>query len=47
VAIESVDFRKGIDGLARVCKEELKSDPFSGCLFECPRDCTRFGKEPS
>ena len=33
VAIESVDFRKGIDGLARVCKEELKSDPFSGCLF--------------
>ena len=33
VAIESVDFRKGIDGLARVCKEELKSDPFSGSLF--------------
>jgi transposase len=33
VAVESIDFRKGIDGLARVCKEALKSDPFSGCLF--------------
>jgi transposase len=33
VAVETVDFRKGIDGLARVCKEALKSDPFSGCLF--------------
>jgi transposase len=33
VAVETVDFRNGIDGLARVCKEILKSDPFSGCLF--------------
>jgi transposase len=33
VAVEAVDFRKGIDGLARVCKEGLKGDPFSGCLF--------------
>ena len=33
VAIEPTDFRRGIDGLARVCKEVLKSDPFSGCLF--------------
>jgi transposase len=33
VAVEAVDFRNGIDGLARVCKEVLKSDPFSGCLF--------------
>ena len=33
VAVEPVDFRNGIDGLARVCKEHLKSDPFSGCLF--------------
>ena len=33
VAIEATDFRRGIDGLARVCKEALKSDPFSGCLF--------------
>ena len=33
VAVEAVDFRNGIDGLARVCKEVLKSDPFSGGLF--------------
>ena len=33
VAVETVDFRNGIDGLARVCKEILRSDPFSGCLF--------------
>jgi transposase len=30
VAIEPVDFRCGIDGLARFCKEALGSDPFSG-----------------
>ena len=33
VAVEAVDFRKGIDGLARVCQEQLDGDPFSGCLF--------------
>jgi len=33
VAIEAVDFRKGIDGLARVCRDRLASDPFSGTLF--------------
>lgn len=33
VAIEPCDFRKGIDGLARVCKEVLKQDPFSGWVF--------------
>jgi len=33
VAVEPVDFRKGIDGLARVCKAELSNDPFSGCVF--------------
>ncbi|MGH7410819.1 MAG: IS66 family insertion sequence element accessory protein TnpB [Candidatus Methylomirabilis sp.] len=33
VAVESVDFRKGIDGLARVAKEELSRDPFSGWVF--------------
>lgn len=33
VAVEPVDFRKGIDGLAAVCKRELSSDPFSGCVF--------------
>jgi hypothetical protein len=33
VAIESVDLRKGIDGLAQLCREKLGADPFSGYLF--------------
>lgn len=33
VAVEPADFRKGIDGLTRVAREELKSDPFSGTVF--------------
>ena len=33
VAIESVDGRRGIDSLAQLCRETLRSDPFSGCLF--------------
>jgi transposase len=33
VAIEAVDLRKGIDGLAELCREKLLADPFSGCLF--------------
>ena len=32
-AIELVDFRKGIDGLCRLCRKELHSDPFSGAIF--------------
>jgi transposase len=33
VAVEPTDFRRGIDGLARVCKEVLRHDPFDGCVF--------------
>jgi transposase len=33
VAIESVDGRKGIDGLVQLCRERLWADPFSGCVF--------------
>ena len=33
VAIEPADFRRGIDGLARLCKEVLKHDPFNGWVF--------------
>jgi transposase len=33
VAVEPVDFRKGIDGLCRLCRTELQSDPFSGAIF--------------
>jgi len=32
-AVEPVDFRRGIDGLARLCKDVLKHDPFNGWLF--------------
>ena len=33
VAVEPADFRRGIDGLARLCKEVLEQDPFSGWVF--------------
>jgi len=33
VAVEPVDFRKGIDGLAALCREALASDPLGGTLF--------------
>ena len=33
VAVERVDFRKGIDSLARVCAAGLGTDPFSGAVF--------------
>jgi transposase len=33
VAIEPADFRRGIDGLARLVREQLRSDPFSGGIF--------------
>ena len=33
VATEPADFRKGIDGLAQVCKQTLEQDPFSGSVF--------------
>jgi transposase len=33
VAVETIDFRNGIDGIRRICKDVLQKDPFSGCLF--------------
>ena len=33
LAVEPADFRKGIDGLARVCREGLGEEPFSGVVF--------------
>lgn len=33
VAVEAVDFRKGIDGLVGVCRGRLRKDPFSGYVF--------------
>jgi transposase len=33
VAVEAADFRRGIDGLARLCRESLGTDPFTGTMF--------------
>jgi len=33
VAVAPVDFRKGIDSLAAVCRQNLQSDPFCGAVF--------------
>jgi len=41
VAVEPVDFRKRIDGLAALCRSALSSDPFSGTVFVF---CSRRGK---
>lgn len=33
VALEPADFRNGIDGLVRLCKQRLQHDPFCGSVF--------------
>ena len=33
LAVEPVDFRRGIDGLAALCRAALSSDPQDGTLF--------------
>lgn len=33
VALEPADFRQGIDGLARRCRQALGADPFCGALY--------------
>ncbi len=33
VATQPVDFRKGIDGLAAICRQQLQEDPMTGCAF--------------
>jgi len=33
VAVAPVDFRKGIDSLAAVCRQNLQRDPFCGAVF--------------
>ena len=33
LAVEPADFRKGIDGLAQLCRQRLQSDPLSGAMF--------------
>ena len=33
IAVEPADFRRGIDGLAAICRQQLAQDPMSGCAF--------------
>ena len=33
VCIEPADFRKGIDGMSRLCREALGEEPFSGTVY--------------
>lgn len=33
VAVDAADFRCGIDGLSRRCRESLRADPFTGAVF--------------
>jgi transposase len=33
VAVEPADFRRGIDGLAALCRQRLGEDPFTGAIF--------------
>ena len=33
VAVQAADFRKGIDGLAGLCRDVLAEDPFTGTVF--------------
>jgi transposase len=33
VAVEPADFRRGIDGLARICRESLQAEPKSGAVY--------------
>jgi transposase len=33
VAVAPVDFRRGIDGLAAICRQQLQQDPMNGWAF--------------
>jgi transposase len=33
LGIKPLDFRKGVDAIAAVCKQQLQTDPMSGILF--------------
>jgi len=33
ICLQRIDFRKGIDGLAAVCRNQLHQDPFQGAVF--------------
>lgn len=33
ICVQKVDFRKGIDGLCAICRNQLNQDPFQGAVF--------------
>ena len=33
LAVEAIDFRAGIDGVAALCRKSLQADPFTGTVF--------------
>ncbi len=33
IAIEAVDFRNGIDGLGRICRDKIRQNPMGGAFF--------------
>jgi transposase len=33
LAVEAADFRRGIDGLAALCRQRLEADPMDGAIF--------------
>jgi len=33
ISVDSIDFRNGIDGLCRLCRQKMSADPFSGYVF--------------
>jgi len=40
LAVEPVDFRKGIDGLAQLCRQKLQIDPMAGRPFRLRQPAT-------
>ena len=33
IAIQPIDFRKGIDGIAAICRQKLNQNPLDGAIF--------------
>ena len=47
VAVEPVDFRRGIDGLAAICRQQLERDPMNGWAFVFRNRRADGGEDPA